>query len=169
MIAQSDIPQMTSKSVEIVPAVHHRGNRIFSAADRWPDFSVFLCPEGHLPMLSVTQTHPLLPLFPRRRFPRPTPGRVFAADHRSGSGFDVNRRHCYATRDREWSSGESRLRCLRRRGPRNMPARASPALPRERRGRRMHLVGSPRPMGCLSEIRIEKECLPCVTWQNIFA
>ncbi len=87
MIAQSDIPQMTSKFVEIVPAVHHRGNRIFSAADRWPDFSVFLCPEGHLPMLSVTQTHPLLPLFPRRRFPRPTPGRVFAVDHRPGSGF----------------------------------------------------------------------------------
>ena len=31
------------------------------------------------------------------------------ADCRIKIGFDVNRRTCYATRDREWSSGESRL------------------------------------------------------------
>ncbi len=35
-----------------------RRNRVFSAANRWPDFSVLLCPEGHLSIFSVIQTHP---------------------------------------------------------------------------------------------------------------
>ncbi len=38
------------------------------------------------------------------------------ADCRIRTGFDVNRRYCYATRDREWSSGKSRLSSIRRRG-----------------------------------------------------
>ncbi len=36
---------------------HRRGNKILSPVNRWPDFSVFLCPEGHLPIFSVIRTH----------------------------------------------------------------------------------------------------------------
>ena len=36
----SDIPQMTSKTVEIVPPFHHQGNGIPSAAIRWQMFSM---------------------------------------------------------------------------------------------------------------------------------
>ncbi len=32
------------------------------------------------------------------------------ADRRIGTGFAFDRRSCYATDDREWSSGESRSR-----------------------------------------------------------
>ena len=36
----SDISQMTSRFAEIMPPHHRRGNRVFSAANRWPHFSV---------------------------------------------------------------------------------------------------------------------------------
>ena len=36
------------------------------------------------------------------------------ADCRIKTGFAFDRHSCYATNDREWSSGESRLRWLRR-------------------------------------------------------
>ncbi len=41
-----------------MPPYHRRRNRVFSAAIRWPDFSVSLCPGGPLPIFSVIQTHP---------------------------------------------------------------------------------------------------------------
>ncbi len=53
----TDISQMTSRFAEIIPPCHRRGKRVFSAANRSPDFSVFLCPEGHLLIFSVVQTH----------------------------------------------------------------------------------------------------------------
>jgi len=83
----TDIPQMPSKFVEIVPPFHRQGNGIPSAAIRWPDFgdrSSFGRPFAQIFRHSDT---PLLSFSHRRRFPRPTPERVFAVDHRSGSGF----------------------------------------------------------------------------------
>ncbi len=83
----TDIAQMTSRFAEIIPPYHRRGNRIPFAAIRWPDFgdqpSVGR-PFGQICRHSDT---PLLSFSPRRRCPRPTPGRVLVADHRSGSGF----------------------------------------------------------------------------------
>ena len=82
-----DITQMTSRFAEIIPPYHRRGNCIPFAAIRWPDFgdqpSVGR-PFGQICRHSDT---PLLSFSPRRRFPRPTPGRVLVADHQSGSRF----------------------------------------------------------------------------------
>ena len=62
-------------------------NCIPYAAIRWHD-------SGNRPALGRPLGHfsrhpdtPLLSLSPRRRFPRPTPERVFVADHQSSSGF----------------------------------------------------------------------------------
>jgi hypothetical protein len=43
--------------VEIIASQHRRENRIFSATIRRPDFSIFLLPEGQLPIISVNQAH----------------------------------------------------------------------------------------------------------------
>ena len=54
---------------------------------RWHDFGnrpALGRPLGHFSRHPDT---PLLSLSPRRRFPRPTPERVFVADHQSSSGF----------------------------------------------------------------------------------
>ena len=83
----SDIPQMPSKTVEFVPPFHRQGNGIPSAAIRGPDFgdrSSFGRPFAQIFRHSDT---PLLSFSPGRRFPRPTPERVFVVDHQSGSGF----------------------------------------------------------------------------------
>ena len=83
----SDIPHMPSKFVEIVPLSHRQGNCIPYAAIRWHDFGnrpALGRPLGHFSRHPDT---PLLSLSPRRRFPRPTPERVFVADHQSSSGF----------------------------------------------------------------------------------
>ena len=56
-------------------------------AIRWHDFGnrpALGRPLGHFSRHPDT---PLLSLSPRRRFPRPTPERVFVADHQSSSGF----------------------------------------------------------------------------------
>ena len=83
----TDITQMTSRFAEIIPPYHRRGNCIPFAAIRWPDFgdqpSVGR-PFGQICRHSDT---PLLSFSPRRRFPRPTPGRILVADHQSGSRF----------------------------------------------------------------------------------
>ncbi len=78
---------MPSKFVEFVPLSPRQGNCIPFAAIRWHDF-------GNRPALgrpfgrfSRHPDTPLLSLSPRRRFPRPTPERVFVADHRSGPRF----------------------------------------------------------------------------------
>ena len=83
----ADIPHMPSKFVEIVPLSHRQGNCIPDAAIRWHDFGnrpALGRPLGHFSRHPDT---PLLSLSPRRRFPRPTPERVFVADHQSSSGF----------------------------------------------------------------------------------
>ena len=83
----SDIPHIPSKFVEIVPLSHRQGNCIPYAAIRWHDFGnrpALGRPLGHFSRHPDT---PLLSLSPRRRFPRPTPERVFVADHQSSSGF----------------------------------------------------------------------------------
>ena len=83
----ADIPHIPSKFVEIVPLSHRQGNCIPYAAIRWHDFGnrpAFGRPLGHFSRHPDT---PLLSLSPRRRFPRPTPERVFVADHQSSSGF----------------------------------------------------------------------------------
>ena len=83
----SDIPHMPSKFVEFVPLSHRQGNCIPYAAIRWHDFGnrpALGRPLGHFSRHPDT---PLLSLSPRRRFPRPTPERVFVADHQSSSGF----------------------------------------------------------------------------------
>ena len=62
-------------------------NCIPYAAIRWHDFGnrpALGRPLGHFSRHPDT---PLLSLSPRRRFPRPTPERVFVADHQSSSGF----------------------------------------------------------------------------------
>ena len=64
-----------------------QGNCIPYAAIRWHDFGnrpALGRPLGHFSRHPDT---PLLSLSPRRRFPRPTPERVFVADHQSSSGF----------------------------------------------------------------------------------
>ena len=79
----ADIPPMTSKIVEIVPLSHRQGNCIPFAATRWHDFGnrpALGSPFGHI---SRPPDTPLMSLSPRRRFPRPTPERVFVADHQS--------------------------------------------------------------------------------------
>ena len=83
----ADIPHIPSKFVEIVPLSHRQGNCIPDAAIRWHDFGnrpALGRPLGHFSRHPDT---PLLSLSPRRRFPRPTPERVFVADHQSSSGF----------------------------------------------------------------------------------
>ena len=83
----ADIPHMPSKFVEFVPLSHRQGNCIPYAAIRWHDFGnrpALGRPLGHFSRHPDT---PLLSLSPRRRFPRPTPERVFVADHQSSSGF----------------------------------------------------------------------------------
>ena len=83
----TDIPHIPSKFVEIVPLSHRQGNCIPYAAIRWHDFGnrpALGRPLGHFSRHPDT---PLLSLSPRRRFPRPTPERVFVADHQSSSGF----------------------------------------------------------------------------------
>ena len=85
--SRSDIPHIPSKFVEIVPLSHRQGNCIPYAAIRWHDFGnrpALGRPLGHFSRHPDT---PLLSLSPRRRFPRPTPERVFVADHQSSSGF----------------------------------------------------------------------------------
>ena len=87
LVAESDIPHMPSKFVEFVPLSHRQGNCIPYAAIRWHDFGnrpALGRPLGHFSRHPDT---PLLSLSPRRRFPRPTPERVFVADHQSSSGF----------------------------------------------------------------------------------
>ncbi len=86
-IIQTDIPQITPKFVEIVRPSHRQGNCIPFAAIRCPDF-------GNRPALGRPFVHfsrhpdtPLVSLSPRRRFPRPTPARVFVAIHRPAAGF----------------------------------------------------------------------------------
>ena len=79
--ALTDIPHIPSKFVEIVPLSHRQGNCIPYAAIRWHDFGnrpALGRPLGHFSRHPDT---PLLSLSPRRRFPRPTPERVFVADH----------------------------------------------------------------------------------------
>ena len=86
-IQLTDIPHIPSKFVEIVPLSHRQGNCIPYAAIRWHDFGnrpALGRPLGHFSRHPDT---PLLSLSPRRRFPRPTPERVFVADHQSSSGF----------------------------------------------------------------------------------
>ena len=83
----ADIPHIPSKFVEFVPLSHRQGNCIPYAAIRWHDFGnrpALGRPLGHFSRHPDT---PLLSLSPRRRFPRPTPERVFVADHQSSSGF----------------------------------------------------------------------------------
>ena len=83
----TDIPHIPSKFVEIAPLSHRQGNCIPYAAIRWHDFGnrpALGRPLGHFSRHPDT---PLLSLSPRRRFPRPTPERVFVADHQSSSGF----------------------------------------------------------------------------------
>ena len=83
----TDIPHMPSKFVEFVPLSHRQGKCIPYAAIRWHDFGnrpALGRPLGHFSRHPDT---PLLSLSPRRRFPRPTPERVFVADHQSSSGF----------------------------------------------------------------------------------
>ena len=78
---------MPFKFVEFVPLSHRQGNCIPYAAIRWHDFGnrpALGRPLGHFSRHPDT---PLLSLSPRRRFPRPTPERVFVADHQSSSGF----------------------------------------------------------------------------------
>ena len=83
----ADIPHIPSKFMEFVPLSHRQGNCIPYAAIRWHDFGnrpALGRPLGHFSRHPDT---PLLSLSPRRRFPRPTPERVFVADHQSSSGF----------------------------------------------------------------------------------
>ena len=87
MIGWTDIPHIPSKFMEFVPLSHRQGNCIPYAAIRWHDFGnrpALGRPLGHFSRHPDT---PLLSLSPRRRFPRPTPERVFVADHQSSSGF----------------------------------------------------------------------------------
>ena len=87
MLILTDIPHIPSKFVEIAPLSHRQGNCIPYAAIRWHDFGnrpALGRPLGHFSRHPDT---PLLSLSPRRRFPRPTPERVFVADHQSSSGF----------------------------------------------------------------------------------
>ena len=86
-ITSTDIPHIPSKFMEFVPLSHRQGNCIPYAAIRWHDFGnrpALGRPLGHFSRHPDT---PLLSLSPRRRFPRPTPERVFVADHQSSSGF----------------------------------------------------------------------------------
>ena len=86
-IELTDIPHIPSKFMEFVPLSHRQGNCIPYAAIRWHDFGnrpALGRPLGHFSRHPDT---PLLSLSPRRRFPRPTPERVFVADHQSSSGF----------------------------------------------------------------------------------
>jgi hypothetical protein len=83
----ADIAQITPKFVEIVPPYHRQGNCIPSAAIRWPDFGDRPSFERPFALIFHHSDTPLLAFSPDRRFPRPTPERVLAADHQSGSGF----------------------------------------------------------------------------------
>ncbi len=79
MNVSTDISQMTSRIVKIVlsllPSEKHEFLRGFPVSGR-PFSHIF----RHLDA-------PLLSFSPGRRFPRPTPERVFVVDHQSGSGF----------------------------------------------------------------------------------
>ena len=53
----SDIPQMTSKFVEIVPLVHRQGDSILPQPSDGPILEIGSRPEGHLTRYSAIQTH----------------------------------------------------------------------------------------------------------------
>jgi len=48
---------------------------------------ICLCSGCHSAIFLAIQTRPSCRFHPGRRFPRPTPERVFVADRRSGSGY----------------------------------------------------------------------------------
>ena len=77
---------MASRFEKILP-FPRQGNCIPSAAIRWPDFGDR--PSFGRPFVQIFRHSdaPLLSFSPRRRFPRPTPERVFVAIHRSAAGF----------------------------------------------------------------------------------
>ncbi|MCZ6772608.1 MAG: hypothetical protein O7G83_11635, partial [Proteobacteria bacterium] len=78
---------MTPKFREIVPQFHRKENGILSAAIRWPDFGGLVVSGRPFGQFSHHPNTPLVSFSPRRRFPRPTPERVFVVDHQSGSRF----------------------------------------------------------------------------------
>ncbi len=83
----SDIPQMTSNFVEIAPRPHLQGNCIPFAAIRWHDFGNRPAIGRPFGRFSCHPDTPLVSQSPCRRLSRPTPERVFVANHQSGPGF----------------------------------------------------------------------------------
>ncbi len=87
IIKLSDIPQMTSDFVENVPLSDRQGNCIPFAAIRWHDFGNRPGCGRPFGRFSCHPDTPLVSQSPCRRFSRPTPERVFVANHQSGPRF----------------------------------------------------------------------------------
>ena len=83
----TDIPQMTSDFVENVPLSDRQENCIPFAAIRWHDFGNRPAIGRPFGRFSCHPDTPLVSQSPCRRFPRPTPERVFVANHQSGPRF----------------------------------------------------------------------------------
>jgi choline dehydrogenase-like flavoprotein len=86
-IVLADISQMSSKYREIIPPFHRQRNCIPSAAIRWLDSGDRHALRRPFAQIFRHSDTPFLSFSPGRRFPRPTPERVFVVDHQSGSGY----------------------------------------------------------------------------------
>jgi hypothetical protein len=140
--ALADISQVTFISEPMAAVPRYRRKKFCSAAIRqfqFGDLAVFATPHPH------NFRHPDAPpvsLSPRRRFPRPTPERIFVVDHPSirpkifwnkplGRATSANWNVTHLPWHPRWLEAERKCRACRR-----WPMRCSGPAPRRRRARR---------------------------------
>ena len=83
----SDISQIIFKSNPMMHGSHRRGKEFLSAAIRRPDFGDWAVFGSPFRKFSRHPDTPLPSFLTHRVFPRPTPERVFVANHQSGPRF----------------------------------------------------------------------------------
>ena len=83
----ADISQIIFKSNPMMHGSHRRGKEFLSAAIRRPDFGDWAVFGSPFRKFSRHPDTPLPSFLTHRVFPRPTPERVFVANHQSGPRF----------------------------------------------------------------------------------
>ncbi len=86
-VAWSDIPRIAFKSMAIIVQVRRRCNGFPSVAIRQSRFDDLAVVGSPFDQFCRHPDTPFPSISPRRRFPRPTPERVFVVDHQSSPRF----------------------------------------------------------------------------------
>ncbi len=86
-ITATDIPQIASKSMEVIPSWHPQGYPIFPATIGWCDFRGLAAPGSPFDHIFRHSDAAFLSFSPCRLFPRPTLEWGLVADRRSAAGF----------------------------------------------------------------------------------